>query len=76
MHDVIGDVEREKERKKDTWGNGKMKIRVASGGIWTNDTLYTRQMLYQLVYVYEFEINTKLTTKLILLEMLVWYIII
>ena len=25
VHDVIGDVERKKERKKDTRGNGKMK---------------------------------------------------
>ena len=39
-----------KERKKDTWGNGKMKMRVASGGIRTHDTLYSRQLLYQLSY--------------------------
>ena len=39
-----------KERKKDTWGNGKMKMRVTSGGIRTHDTLYSRQMLYQLSY--------------------------
>ena len=47
LHDVIGDVERKKERKKDTWvtwGNGKMKMRVASGGIRTHDTLYSEQM--------------------------------
>ena len=48
IHDVIGDVERKKERK--TSGNGKMKIRVASGGIRTHDTLYSGQMLYQLSY--------------------------
>ena len=50
IHDVIGDVERKKERKKDTWGNGKMKMRVASGGIRTHDTLYSGQMFYQLSY--------------------------
>ena len=27
-----------------------MKMRVASGGIWTHDTLYSGQMLYQLSY--------------------------
>ena len=48
VHDVIGDVERKKERKKES--NGKMKMRVASGGIQTHDTLYSRQMLYQLSY--------------------------
>ena len=43
---------RKKERKKETWGNGKMKMRVASGGIRTHDTLYSGQMLYQLSYMY------------------------
>ena len=28
-----------------------MKMRVASGGIRTHDTLYSRQMLYQLSYL-------------------------
>ena len=46
IHDVTGDV----ERKKDAWGNGKMKMRIASGEIQTHDTLYSRQMLYQLSY--------------------------
>ena len=39
MHDVIRDVEgkkkkkeRKKKRKKDTWGKGKMKMRVAYVG--------------------------------------------
>ena len=50
IHDVIRDVDRKKERKKDTSGNGKMKMRVASGGIRTHDTLYSGQMLYQLSY--------------------------
>ena len=50
IHDVIGDVERKKDRKKDTWGNGKMKMRVATGGIRTHDTLCSGQMLYQLSY--------------------------
>ena len=44
--------ERKKERKKDRhlrqWKNEKM--RVASGGIRTHDTLYSRQMVYQLSY--------------------------
>ena len=44
--------ERNKERKKERhlrqWKNEKM--RVASGGIRNHDTLYSRQMLYQLSY--------------------------
>ena len=44
--------ERKKERKKERhlrqWKNEKMT--VASGGIRTHDTLYSRQMLYQLSY--------------------------
>ena len=43
------DVERKKERKTPE-ANGKMKMRVASGGIRTHGTLYSRQMLYQLSY--------------------------
>ena len=47
-----GKKERQKERKKERhlrqWKNEKM--RVASGGIRTRDTLYSRQMLYQLSY--------------------------
>ena len=49
VHDVIRDVERKKERKTPE-ANGKTKMRVASGGIPTHDTLYSRQMLYQLSY--------------------------
>ena len=40
--------ERKKERHLRQWKNEKM--RVASGGIRTHDTLYSRQMLYQLSY--------------------------
>ena len=53
VHDVIGDVEREKERKKERKtpeAMEKLKMRVASGGIRTHDTLFSRQMLYQLSY--------------------------
>ena len=39
--------ERKKERHLRQW---KMKMRVASGGIRTHDTLYSGQMLYQLSY--------------------------
>ena len=42
IHDVIRDVERKKEREKERKrpeANGKMKMRVASDGIRTHDTL-------------------------------------
>ena len=42
IHDVIGYVDRKKDRKrgrKTTEANRKMKMRVASGGIRTHDTL-------------------------------------
>ena len=38
-------MERKKERKKDTWGKWKNEKWVASGGIWTHDTLHSGQML-------------------------------
>ena len=45
--------ERKRERKKERQTPETMekwKMRVASGGIRTHDTLYSRQMLYQLSY--------------------------
>ena len=35
VHDVIGDVERKKERHLRQIPNGKMKMRVASGGMYS-----------------------------------------
>ena len=55
IHDVIRDVERKKEKKKERKKERKIpeamekwKMRVASGGIQTHDTQYSRQMLYQM----------------------------
>ena len=53
IHDVIGDVERKKEREKERKtpeANGKIKTRVASGGIRTTTLCTPDVLVYTCTY--------------------------